>query len=150
MNAMSQDQTPTATVLSLLQPLKDRLAAQSAYEYGCQIGGLIYPHNSEADARRDARFEGITKRIALRRLRPGHWESVDLPKQTDQAKLIAAIEAVEALAAAWQARGEHLRKFAATVPEDVREALDQQGADTLWHANLVRAALTQALGGDHK
>ena len=66
----------------------------------------------------------------------------------DAARLLAAIEAVDALAAAWQARGEHLRKFAETIPEDVREALDQQGADTLWHAGLIRTALAAALGSD--
>jgi len=68
--------------------------------------------------------------------------------RADAARLLAAIEAVDALAAAWQARGEHLRKFAETIPEDVREALDQQGADTLWHAGLIRTALATALGSD--
>jgi len=67
---------------------------------------------------------------------------------TDLTRLLAAIEAVTALADAWQARGEHLRKSAESAPEDVQEALDDQGGDMIWHAGLISAALAAALGSD--
>ncbi|MCP1414386.1 hypothetical protein [Paenarthrobacter sp. A20] len=67
---------------------------------------------------------------------------------TDIARLLTAIEAVTELAEAWQARGEHLRKSAESAPEDVQEALDDQGGDMIWHAGLIRTALAAALGSD--
>jgi hypothetical protein len=134
----------TASIPSLLQPLKDRLAAATPGPWKAEpyLSGVVEDGRVRVTSPSNSGIYNTAEDVLP------NDAALIASAPTDQAKLIAAIEAVESLAAAWQARGEHLRKFAETVPEDVREALDEQGADTLWHANLVRAALTQALGGD--
>ncbi|WP_324644189.1 hypothetical protein [Pseudarthrobacter sp. LT1] len=65
---------------------------------------------------------------------------------TDVSRLVAAVEAVEALAAAWEARGKHLMQSAEDAPWDVQESLDDSGQDFIHNARLVRAELAKALG----
>ena len=53
----------------------------------------------------------------------------------------AAIARVRELARAWAQRGEHTMKYAATIPEDVRETIHDNGADMLDSARKIVAAL---------
>jgi len=64
---------------------------------------------------------------------------------TDMARLLAALDAVTALADAWTARGEHLMKYAESAPSDVSESLDDQGMDMVHNAKLITAAINNAL-----
>jgi len=128
----------TATITSLLQPLKDRLAAATP--------GPWYAEKMRAHSD-DVLAESEDGPIVIAEHAGCDAEFI-AAAPTDQAKLIAAVEAAEALAAAWLARGESLKSFAKASPEDVQDSLNDQGDDLLWHANLVRSALTQALGGD--
>ncbi len=137
---------------ALLRPIKDRLAAGTdaapvpweAVGTGVQGGDHWYvcaeDQSIASIACRDG--ENEEQREPLARL------FASAP--TDQAKLIAAIEAVESLATAWQARGEHLLTAASAreFPDGVAESLSESGADFVHNAKLVRAALSLALGGD--
>ena len=67
---------------------------------------------------------------------------------TDQARLLAAVQAVTDLADQWKQRGEHLITSSEAAPEDVREALADQGHDFTQKAAFIRQALTAALGGE--
>lgn len=67
--------------------------------------------------------------------------------RTDIPALLAAVDAVLALADMWRERGEHLRDSVKQYPEDVRETLEDDAADFLHKSDLVRAAVTRALEG---
>lgn len=69
---------------------------------------------------------------------------------TDTARLLAAVKAVTDLADAWQARGDHLLKYAAEnrFPDGVAESLSESGAEFVHSAKLVRSAVEAALRGE--
>ena len=69
---------------------------------------------------------------------------------TDIARLLAAVKAVADLADAWQARGDHLLKYAAEnrFPDGVAESLSESGAEFVHSAKLVRSAVEAALRGE--
>lgn len=66
----------------------------------------------------------------------------------DHSRLLAALDAVEALADAWTHRGEHLMEYAKVAPEEVRDSLIESGEEFTYRANLIRAAIRDALGED--
>lgn len=141
-------------ITDLLQPMKDRLAAATPGPWFREYGDVITtdpdPRDVEEgyDDPRSLRVVRAAPHLAKREPQAIKDATFIASAPTDQAKLIAAIEGVEALAGAWQARGEHLLEFSKTAPEDVAEALFTDAGSMLHNATLVRAALTQALGGD--
>jgi len=136
----------TATVPSLLQPMKDRLTAATPgpwveyHENGTEgvreafncppaTGALLIDYTSHDQRQRDANF------IAHAR--------------TDMPKLLDAIAAVQALADSWTRRGESDMAYSKTVHDDeVALAVLADGVDLIEKAGHIRNALTQALGGD--
>ena len=61
-------------------------------------------------------------------------------------KQAAALEAVEALAKAWESRGEHDMKFSKSIPdEDIAMAIPTEGASKVENARHIRAALEATL-----
>jgi hypothetical protein len=128
------------SIPALLQPLKDRLAAATP-------GPWDWNHSNPRRVLEGRGGVPVLSCAAL--LYPERLNAEFIASApTDQAKLIAAIEAAAALADAWQGRGEHLLEFSKTAPEDVAEALFTDAGSMLHTASLVRAALTQALGGN--
>ncbi len=67
----------------------------------------------------------------------------------DRAHLVAAVDAVLALAEQWHARGEHDMAYSKTIPdEDIAMALLTNGADMVENARHIRAAIENALEGE--
>lgn len=135
----------TATIPALLQPLKDRLAAQKTP--GVEREDLAR-HLKDAESISTSFQHNLSyhRDTANYLTALGYQKRANAP--TDQAKLIAAVEAMESLAAAWESRGERMQESAQGAPEDVQESLYDQGEDMIWSASQIRTALTQALGGD--
>lgn len=58
------------------------------------------------------------------------------------ARLLGIVERVEALASAWEARGEHDMKFSKTIPdEDIAMAILTEGASMVENARHIRNAI---------
>ncbi|MFI2563058.1 hypothetical protein [Paenarthrobacter sp. NPDC018779] len=122
-------------IAALLQPMKQPLEAALFHAPYRVNGGQVVQANHHPD------------------IRPYILSSNSMPiiaefiatAPNNQAKLIAAVEAVEQLAASWQARGEHLVKSSKLVPEDVSDALADEGWGMIYNARNVRHALTSAL-----
>jgi len=82
----------------------------------------------------------------------GEWiDSPDIDfiasARTDIPRLLSALEAVEALAQQWHARGEHDMAFSKTIQdEDIAMELLTHGAGMVENARHIRNAVTAALG----
>jgi hypothetical protein len=74
----------------------------------------------------------------------GDWAWLE--PSNDRARLLSALDAVEALAQQWHARGEHDMAFSKVIDnEDVAMALLTNGADMVENARHIRTAVTAAL-----
>jgi len=76
----------------------------------------------------------------------GMW-AADKLAHDDAPKLLAALRAVEDLATAWESRAAHDREYAKNVPAPIREDFLELPATMEHLANLIRAAIREALGG---
>ena len=114
----------TASIPSLLQPLKDRLAAATPGPWETREDNLYDEVDVVHDQEQVSFVASCGDKHGPRVLADAEFIA---HAPTDQAKLIAAVEAVETLAAYWE-ETPALRKGTA--------------------AKDLRAALTQALGGD--
>lgn len=116
----------TATVPALLQPLKDRLAAATEGPWEPMRVGML----GTRVVRIDGEWDGIIPPEFIKPVTPALRRFDDAlfiaNAPTDQAKLIAAVEAVDGLCTYWAKLGDGDKYYAAK----------------------IRAALTQALGGD--
>lgn len=65
----------------------------------------------------------------------------------DVPKLVAALRAVEAVCAAWTARGEHDMAYSKTIPdENIADVLLTDGADMVERARIISNTIREALG----
>lgn len=71
------------------------------------------------------------------------------PEAAAAIKLLAAVDSVEALADAWEARGLHMMEYSKTIPESVQVAIFEQGEEIVDNARKIRAALSDALKDDN-
>jgi hypothetical protein len=70
------------------------------------------------------------------------------PEVAAAINLLAAVESVEALADAWEARGIHMMEYSKTIPESVQAAIFDQGEEMVDNARKIRSALSVALNAD--
>ena len=90
-----------------------------------------------------AQLDGIRIRATAYRFHgmPGRYAP------QDRAALLAAVDAVESLAAAWSARGEHDMAYSKTIPDEgIAMALLTNGADMVENARHIRNAIDAAFG----
>ncbi len=67
--------------------------------------------------------------------------------QYDRDRLLAALDAVTALAEAWHSRGESDMTFSKTIPDEyIAMEILTNGAQMVENARHIRAAITTALG----
>lgn len=59
------------------------------------------------------------------------------------------VAAVEALAAAWEARGEHDMAYSKTLPDDIAQAIYEAGAEMVERARHIRVALAKPTSDEH-
>jgi hypothetical protein len=128
----------TTTIPSLLQPLKDRLAAATPWPWEEYWQGHIHAPAKHPQAV----AESICQTFGREDRKHPNAEFI-AAAPTDQAKLIAAVEAVEALAEKWRYKGEFgwgaWQEGQGPDPEG--HVLDEVSSE-------LRAALTQALEGN--
>jgi len=117
-------------VIALLQPLKDRLAAATPGPWEARVDDLT----DDVDVVHDQEQVSFVATCGEKRF-PRALEDAEFIAHapTDQAKLIAAIEAVLGVC---------------TEFDEVAEASSAIAGTKSFQSNRIRAALTQALGGD--